>query len=174
MVVSLPAVIVQTFPGHGATKLVAYGLAALIGLFALWRATAILNGAKPIVATQSNSDAPTVAEVRAQRAALALVMLEGLFVLPLVLPHFLFYDFCGLGLLAIIAFQGHLWGVEASRVKFLRLATWWCCNLYYVSFMFLPVAPLKQWYALLLVAIFAFFFLKIPGVAAARESKESP
>lgn len=175
MVVSLPAVIVQTFPGHGATKLVAYGLAALIGLFALWRATAILNGAKLSVSTQSNSDgAPTVAEVRAQRAALALVMLEGLFVLPLVLPHFLFYDFCGLGLLAIIAGQGYLWGVEAVRVKFLRLATWWCCNLYYVSFMFLPVAPLKQWYALLLVAIFAFFFYKIPGVAAARESTDTP
>lgn len=37
MVVSLPAVIVQTFPGLAATKIVAYGLAALIGLFALWR-----------------------------------------------------------------------------------------------------------------------------------------
>ncbi|CAN5262306.1 hypothetical protein BH11CYA1_BH11CYA1_02120 [soil metagenome] len=165
MVVSLPAVIVQTFPGLPATKQVAYGLAGLIGLFALWRGTSILtNVAKPASAQAQ----PTVETARAHRAAVALVMLEGLFVLPLVLPHFLFYDFCGLGLLAVIAGQGHLWGVEAGRVKFLRVATWWACNLYYVSFMFLPVAPLKQWYALVLVAIFAFFFYKIPGVAAAR------
>lgn len=166
MVVSLPAVIVQTFPGLAATKIVAYGLAALIGLFALWRATTILNGAKPAI--QSTID--SVGSARSHRAALALVMLEGLFVLPLVLPHFLFYDFCGIGLLAVIAGQGHLWGVEAGRVKFLRQATWWCCNLYYLSFMFLSVAPLKQWYALLLVAVFAFFFYKIPGVAAARNN----
>ena len=165
MVVSLPAVIVQTFPGLPATKMVAYGLAGLIGLFALWRGTSILSGAKTALTNQA-----TVAEVRAHRAAVALVMLEGLFVLPLVLPHFLFYDFCGLALLAVIAGQGHLWGVEAGRVKFLRLATWWACNLYYVTFMFLPVAPLKQWYALLLVLLFAFFFYKIPGVGAARES----
>ena len=164
MVVSLPAVIVQTFPGFAATKIVAYGLAALIGLFALWRGTAILNAAK---ALESTTD--TVGSIRSHRAAVALVMLEGLFVLPLVLPHFLFYDFCGIGLLAVIAGQGHLWGEEARRVKFLRHAVWWCCNLYYVSFMFLPVAALKQWYALLLVAVFAFFFYKIPGVACSRK-----
>lgn len=164
MVVSLPAVIVQTFPGLPATKIVAYGLAALIGLFALWRAVTILKSAD-----SSERADNTVESTRARRAALALVMLEGLFVLPLVLPHFLFYDFCGLGLMAIISGQGFLWGSEAGRVKYLRLATWWSCNLYYVSFMFLPVGPLKQWYALLLVAIFAFFFLKIPGVVAPRK-----
>ncbi|MDP3509651.1 MAG: glycosyltransferase family 87 protein [Candidatus Melainabacteria bacterium] len=166
MVVSLPAVIVQTFPGFTATKIVAYGLAAVIGLYALWRGTAILNSAKPELESTTN----TVGSLRSYRAAVALVMLEGLFVLPLVLPHFLFYDFCGIGLLAVIAGQGHLWGEEAGRVKFLRQATWWCCNLYYVSFMFLPVAALKQWYALLLVAVFAFFFFKIPGVACSRKT----
>lgn len=165
MVVSLPAVIVQTFPGFAATKIVAYGLAALIGLYALWRGTAILNAAKP--ARQSNTD--TVGSLRSHRAAVALVVLEGLFVLPLVLPHFLFYDFCGIGLLAVIAGQGHLWGEEAGRVKFLRKAVWWCCNLYYVSFMFMPVAALKQWYALLLVAVFAFFFYKIPGMTCSKK-----
>jgi hypothetical protein len=165
MVVSLPAVIVQTFPGMPATKIVAYGLAALIGLFALWRAVTILKGAD-----NSQRADNSVESTRARRAALALVMLEGLFVLPLVLPHFLFYDFCGLGLMAIISGQGFLWGSEAGRVKYLRLTTWWSCNLYYVSFMFLPVGPLKQWYALLLVAIFAFFFLKIPGVVGSRKT----
>ncbi|MFA6212711.1 MAG: glycosyltransferase family 87 protein [Candidatus Obscuribacterales bacterium] len=177
MVVSLPAVIVQTFPGMPAIKIVAYGLAALIGLIALWRAVTILKSAESTKNAKSpeSPESPeraenTVESIRARRAALALVMLEGLFVLPLVLPHFLFYDFCGLGLMAIISGQGFLWGSEAGRVKYLRLATWWSCNLYYVSFMFLPVGPLKQWYALLLVAIFAFFFLKIPGVVGSRKT----
>jgi len=177
MVVSLPAVIVQTFPGMPAIKIVAYGLAALIGLIALWRAVTILKSAESTKNAKSpeSPESPeraenTVESIRARRAALALVMLEGLFVLPLVLPHFLFYDFSGLGLMAIISGQGFLWGSEAGRVRYLRLATWWSCNLYYVSFMFLPVGPLKQWYALLLVAIFAFFFLKIPGVVGSRKT----
>lgn len=173
MVVSLPAVIVQTFP-MPAIKIVAYGFAALIGLIALWRAVTILKSSEGSESSESSESSEradnTVESIRARRAALALVMLEGLFVLPLVLPHFLFYDFCGLGLMAIISGQGFLWGSEAGRVKYLRLATWWSCNLYYVSFMFLPVGPLKQWYALLLVAIFAFFFLKIPGVVGSRKA----
>jgi hypothetical protein len=157
MVVSLPAVLLQSFPFEmrSTAKLGIYALAAAIGLFALVRAVLILRGAD---------------DARRYRAALALIMIEALLVLPLVLPHFLFYDMCCLSLLAVIAYQGHLWGAEEQRVKFLRAAVWWSCNLYYLSFMFVSqVADLKQWYALLLVALFALFFAKVPGVAGRRQ-----
>jgi hypothetical protein len=147
-------------------------LAALIGLFALWRGTAILNACQAYCGDVSLiADAPTVAEVRALSVLLlALVVLEGSVCFAsgfaaFSLLRFLWSWTCWLSLLV----QGHLWGEEAGRVKFLRLAVWWCCNLYYVSFMFLPVAPLKQWYALLFVAVFAFFFFKIPGMTCSKK-----
>lgn len=161
MVVSLPAVLLQSVPFEmrAMAKLPIYGLAALIGLFALVRAVKIINGAS---------------DTRTLRAATTLVMIEGLLVLPLVLPHFLFYDMCCLALLAVIAYQGHLWGVEEQRVKFLRAAVWWSCNIYYLLFMFVAeVTPLKQWFALVLVALFGLFFCKLPGVVAEREEAQA-
>jgi hypothetical protein len=95
-------------------------------------------------------------------------MLIGLLVLPLVLPHFLFYDMCGLALIAVLAYQGHLWDAEQMRVRQIRTLSWWGLNLYYLSFMFLPVAALGHWYAFLPVLFFGFLLWLTPGFAGKR------
>ncbi|HEY9730545.1 MAG TPA: glycosyltransferase family 87 protein [Drouetiella sp.] len=196
MVVSLPAVLLQFFPfeARAQAKIFIYGLAGAIGLFALWRSTLILrSGAvselkssvdakaraevekgvaveKAAVekAAEEGAVSPALEQMRQYQAAVSLVMLIGLLVLPLVLPHFLFYDMCGLALIAVLAYQGHLWNGERIRVWQIRVLIWWVLNLYYLSFMFLPVRPLGHWFACLPVLFFAFLFWLAPGVAARR------
>lgn len=191
MVVSLPAVLLQSFPfeQRGTAKIFIYGLAALIGLFSLYRSTGILRAASKgdskigaaepgdFETNAGNSDGKPSGELsieqkRRHRGALSLVMLIALLVLPLVLPHFLFYDMCGLSIIGAIAFQGYLVGAEAMRVRQIRSFTWWACNLYFVSFMFLPVAPLGHWYALILVAFFALMLRLVPGFIKGRVEED--
>jgi hypothetical protein len=179
MVVSLPAVLLQSFPfeARPIAKIFIYGLAAVIGLFALWRATLILRGSGMAGVKSGSSGAEggevkdgaaTIEQMRQYRAALTLAMLIGLLVLPLVLPHFLFYDMCGLALIAVLAYQGHLWDAEQMRVRQIRTLSWWGLNLYYLSFMFLPVAALGHWYAFLPVLFFGFLLWLTPGFAGKR------
>lgn len=179
MVVSLPAVLLQSFPfeARATAKLFIYALAAAIGLYALWRGTAILRklelGGLSLRPGGNDAAMATVEQVRQYRAGLTLVMLYGLLVLPLVLPHFLFYDMCGLALIAVLAYQGFVWGTEQMRLRQIRTLSWWGANLYYLSFMFCTVAPFGQWYALLLVLYFAWLLWLSPGFIGARVSSAS-
>ncbi len=175
MVVSLPAVLLQFFPfeARAQAKIFIYGLAAFIGLFALWRSTLILRGnvisGMKAPFNEKAEDGSTISEpMRKYQAAVSLVMLIGLLVLPLVLPHFLFYDMCGLALIAVLAYQGHLCESERIRVWQIRILTWWVLNLYYVSFMFLPIKSFGHWLACLPVLFFGFLLWLTPGVATAR------
>lgn len=76
LVASLPAVILHLFPMsmRDAVKIPSYALSALIGLHALWLGRKLFKSY--------------------QLVALPNIMLLGVMVLPMVLPHFLFYDLC--------------------------------------------------------------------------------
>ena len=125
-------------------KLPIYAIAGAVGLYSLWRCTRLLQATA----------------IHDQRS-LSLVMTIGLFVLPLVLPHFLFYDMCGLALFCIIAYSSHFNQADGRVMIIVRRLMWWVCNIYYCSFMFLTVAPLKQWFALPLVLFFAFLYWRV-------------
>lgn len=146
MVVSLPAVLLQSFPhaARATAKLPIYGLSALIGLFSLWQCVMLLRR-RPVFEAREK----------------ALVMSLGLLVLPLVLPHYLFYDMCGMALFCAIAYQDFWTPVEGGIMRAVRRLMWWMCNLYYLGFMFLTVKPLGQWYALLLVLLFAWLYYRV-------------
>ena len=170
MVVSLPAVLLQSFPHalRAAVKLPIYGVSAIIGLFTLWRCVLLLRSAQ--AEKGMGSEAPSEPEAKPQGKAesansigraQALIMTLGLLVLPLVLPHFLFYDMCGLALICVIAYQD-FWSVtDGGAMRAVRRLMWWVCNIYYCGFMFLTVKPLKQWYALALVMFYGFLYYRV-------------
>jgi len=166
MVVSLPAVLLQSFPhaARAAAKLPIYGLSAAIGLFTLWHAVKLLR-LKPDGADALDSN--TLARSR------ALVMTLGLFVLPLVLPHYLFYDMCGMALICAIAYQQCWSPAQAGIMRLLRRLLWWVCNLFYCGFMFLTVKPLGQWYAFILVAFYALLYYRVLRLPAQTESESA-
>lgn len=127
LVTSLPAMILHLFPMgmRNAVKLPCYLMSAAIGLHALWLATKMIR---------SNSNEP--------QRILPFIMLVGVLVLPLVLPHFLFYDLCVLTLAAMIIF-GHKWQDAAVEKEFKRLLV-----LAYVlvdTYMILYISPAHDW-----------------------------
>jgi hypothetical protein len=162
MVVSLPAVLMQCFPHdmRALAKLPIYAIAGAIGLYTLWRGVSLLRAAGAAKGDES-------AIASSKRRALALLMSLGLLVLPLVLPHFLFYDMSGLALLCIIAYQDCFSDPDAGIMKVVRRLMWWVCNIYYLTFMFATVKPLKHWYALGLVLFFAFLYYRVLGLCTA-------
>jgi len=162
MVVSLPAVLLQSFPhaARAAAKLPIYGLSALIGLFTLWHAFKLLRSSQ--AGSADSPDADSLARAR------ALVMTLGLFVLPLVLPHFLFYDMCGMALFCAIAYQNFWLPSQAGTMRALRRTLWWVCNLFYCGFMFLTVKPMAQWYAFILVAFYALLYCRVLRLPATQ------
>lgn len=159
MVVSLPAVLMQCFPHdmRAVAKLPIYAIAGAIGLYTLWRSVMILRAAG-----SSEGDAAEIAKSKTR--SLSLVMTLGLLVLPLVLPHFLFYDMSGMALICIIAYQECFKDQEGGIMRAVRRLMWWVCNIYYVTFMFATVKPLKHWYALGLVLFFAFLYYRVLGL----------
>lgn len=118
LVTCLPGLIVQSVPSSltKIAKLASYGLAAFVGLHALWISVRLLRSTK-------------------SELALPFVFLLGLFVLPLVLPHFLFYDLCCFAAAGMIAF-GFTW---PHRVGFILRTTcilaWIVLDLYDLMFM---------------------------------------
>ncbi|MBU6450799.1 MAG: DUF2029 domain-containing protein [Cyanobacteria bacterium REEB67] len=152
LVVCLPAVLLQFFPHavREAVKLPVYGLSALIGLFALWRSTLLLR----LALAQDKLDGTKLHF----KQAIGLVFCLGLIVLTLVVPHFLFYDLCAFVLLARIAFQDFYPPAIGHPLRILRAAIWWSCNIFFLLFMLTPVAELKQYFPLVLVGLFAYFF----------------
>lgn len=87
LITCLPGLIVQSVPPQLSTiaKLATYGMAALVGLHALWTSVKLLKSSE-------------------KDFALPFIFILGLFVLPLVLPHFLFYDLSCLTAAGMVAF----------------------------------------------------------------------
>lgn len=106
LVTSLPAVLLQAFPmdWRDAMKVPVYLLAALLVGHALWMSWRLLRG-NP--ADSSN---------------LQLVFLIGICVLPLILPHLLFYDMSVFAIFGMIAYCGPLADRQFSALR----ANHWC------------------------------------------------
>ncbi|MBZ0186732.1 MAG: DUF2029 domain-containing protein, partial [Candidatus Obscuribacterales bacterium] len=144
LAVSIPSMVLQTVPSEmrDAAKLPAYLLAALIGLGTLWYASKLF--AKHDIKSQ-----------------LANVMLLGIFVLPLVLPHFLFYDLCCFSIAALIIY-GNNWDEKTSkRLKRIRIYTFVCINLYFINFFFLGLGIGYFPTFTILVCILTFAYIQI-------------
>jgi len=164
IITCLPAVILQffDFDAREKVKLYAYGGAALIGLGALvycirlWRPVPNCIDKQP--ATQ------------AYKQATALTFLIGLFVLPLVVPHFLFYDLCGLALMAFMVNTDVFDNQVRAKMLPLRKYLWWICNLYYVGFSFFPVILMGPYYPLILVILLAVLLLLIVRVQKPQQT----
>ena len=148
LVVCLPAVLLQFFPhaAREAMKLPIYGLSAVIGLYSLWQSILLFKFALHIE------------DRRVYEQALGLIFILGLVVLTLVVPHFLFYDLCSFVLLAYLAYDDCYPLNIGHPLRLLRHGMWWASNIFFLIFMFLPVGPLKQWFPLTFVALFAYFF----------------
>jgi hypothetical protein len=129
-------------------KLVAYGLGALIGLHALWRSWRLLTGKAPD---------PT--------SSLPLILLLGIGVLPLVVPHFLTYD---LSILAVagVVMHGRDWsGVEMLRLRRISWLYLLSVNAYVVLFMFVSTRLAQP---VLLVGVLVVLYVLLLGVAKDR------
>jgi hypothetical protein len=119
LITSLPAAILHAFPMsmRNIVKLPSYALAAVIGLHALWLCYKLLK---------SNVD---------EYRVLPYVMLLGMFVAPLVLPHFLAYDLCIFVPAAMICL-GHRWQpVCQFELKRLVIFVFVVVDVYVILFM---------------------------------------
>jgi len=159
LVVCLPAVLLQFFPHamRESVKVPIYSLSALIGLFALWRSVVLLRFAISQDLAVAATDQGQEKNLHFNQA-IGLVLVLGLIVLTLVVPHFLFYDLCAFVLLARIAFQDFYPLDMAVSLRTMRFLMWVVCNIYYLVFMFANVGELKQYFPLVLVAVYAYFF----------------
>ncbi len=122
LAVSIPSAILQLVPAElrNTAKVPAYALAAVIGLASLWIGTRLLRR-------------------HGVKQHLPSVMLMGIMVLPLVLPHFLFYDLVCMVIAAFVIF-GSTWDeVTNRRLKLLRLVTFVILNIYFIFIFFIRV-----------------------------------
>ncbi|MCA0314094.1 MAG: DUF2029 domain-containing protein [Candidatus Melainabacteria bacterium] len=96
LVSSLPGVVVQAVPVEmrQTAKLITYGLGGLFGLHALYKALQYQN--------------------RFKEQALPAVIMLGCSVLPLVLPHFLFYDLCIMTIAGMLIFGHHFQNTDLN------------------------------------------------------------
>jgi hypothetical protein len=122
LVSSLPGAVLQILPFglRSTAKLVIYPLAFAIGLHGLFSAWRILNKAG-----------------KQYLSALPFVFLIGIFILPFVFPHFLFYDLIVLALGAMIIYSNQLWKLDLRLRRDLLLGWLWV-DLY------LPLAALGK------------------------------
>ncbi|HEY9775571.1 MAG TPA: glycosyltransferase family 87 protein [Planktothrix sp.] len=124
LVCSIPGTLIDMTPRdhRQIVKLVTYALAAVIGLFTLWRATMCLR-----------RDTNNIT------ARLPYVFLLSIAVLPLVLPHFVSYDFCIFAIFGMLVF-GYRWSAHEFVLKRDCILAWIIANLYLILWMFAPKA----------------------------------
>lgn len=162
LIVCLPAVILQCFPVEmrESVKLGAYGLSALVGLFALVHCTKIFRAALAVEGDEKE---------RAYRKALAIAFMLGLLVLPLVVPHFLYYDLCALAMFTYIRKQ-KCWSKEESfYISAICRLIYISANIYFGLFMFTAASTLGQWLPFLLVLILALMFFRSLKLSSTKE-----
>lgn len=147
LISSLPAVILHWFPFdlRNAVKIPAYLTAFIIGLHALWFSWRLLK--------------------RGDDGNLALVFLMGICVLPLVLPHFLFYDLSVYAVFGVLCGSGCWSNDEGSALIFCRRVSMIGFALYFISF-----ASTHTWLAQssVLMGIMCFIYWRIMSIAQKR------
>jgi Glycosyltransferase family 87 len=143
MITSLPAALLHFFPiaFRNAIKIPAYLLAFIISLHALWL------GCRIIKSTTENN-----------KTALSSVFMIGIAVLPMILPHFLFYDFCAFALFAVL-FGSTMWtGSKHWRLATLNWLYIFILDVYHVLF-YSPMHWILQPSLLILVMAFLYWRL---------------
>jgi hypothetical protein len=153
LVCSLPAAVLQTLPYglRAGAKLILYGLAVAISAHALWLARKLCKKA-----------------AGEYLQAVPIVFALGGLVLPLVLPHYLFYD---LSVLALVGMVIH--GNKHLADPFLRrdlLLAWLFVDAYLILFMFIK-SQLAQ--PLALVAVLVILYYRMVKVSYARVADET-
>ena len=152
LVCSMPGALVQLAPmsARSLAKLSTYGLGGAIGLHALWAARAQILKAPD------------------WKQALPVVFLIGCLVLPLVLPHFLFYDLCIMALAGMIVF-GHKWKALDVTLRAHGIAYLTVCNIYLIAWMF---AGINIWGPVVLVVLLSVLYLRVMHFLKQTESVE--
>ena len=170
LIVCLPAVILQCFPMEmrESVKLGAYGLSALVGLFALFHTTKIFRGLATLDSAP-DSALNFAQKQKANQKAIAIVFMLGLLVLPLVVPHFLYYDLCALAMFTYIARQSFWSKAEAFYIAAICRLIYISANIYFVLFMFTTASDLGQWLPFLLVLALAIMFGRCLKLSATEE-----
>ena len=126
LVSSVPGALVQVLPFsmRSYAKLVLYALAAIVSLHALFISRRIMSKDK-----------------EDHRPGVQLVFLIGLFVLPMVLPHFLFYDLCVLALGGMLIYSSEDLRSNRQLMRDLLLA-WLLADAYIPMAAFQPMQPI--------------------------------
>jgi hypothetical protein len=153
LVSSLPAAGLHLVPHHvrHVVKLLGYGLAALIGLHALWRSLRLMRA--------EASEFPS--------SSLPLIFLLGIGVLPLVVPHLLFYD---LSILAVagVVMSGSDWSREETlRLRWISWLYLLSVNAYLVLFMLISTRLAEP---VLLVGVLVLLYARLLSVAKERRT----
>ncbi|MDX2105254.1 MAG: glycosyltransferase family 87 protein [Candidatus Melainabacteria bacterium] len=117
LAVSIPSVVLQLLPSEQTSmaKLVLYSLAAILGVFTLYVSVGLI---KKIGKEQS----------------MPLILVLSILVLPVVLPHFLYYDLCSLICAALVIQSNALPTALEAKFKRLILALYVVINFYFVYF----------------------------------------
>ncbi|MBP7861326.1 DUF2029 domain-containing protein [bacterium] len=117
LAVSIPSVVLQLLPTAqtGVAKIVLYSIAALLGVFTLIVCTKLLSKL-------------------GKEQALPMILILSVLVLPLVLPHFLYYDLCCFVAVALIVQSDALPKSIEPQFKRLMLGLYAAINLYFVYF----------------------------------------
>jgi hypothetical protein len=126
-----------------------YSVAAILWLAALWRCKKI---------TQSNLD---------EIPKLSLILIIGLFLLPLTAPRFMYYDLC-LFLPAGVLLLGNDWAKsQSASFKRIALIAWISISAYMLVFLNVkPPAELTLVLQLILLALFAYFVRSVAKLCA--------
>jgi hypothetical protein len=153
LVASLPAAALHALPPdlREVAKLTGYGVAALVGIHALWRSWELLRAEEPD-------------SVAARR----LVFLLGISVLPLVVPHFLSYDLSVFAVAGILATNNERPSAEADKLRRISHLYLLAINTYVALFV-LPWARLAQ--PLLLVFALMLLYGKVLRIVQERTRK---
>lgn len=159
LAVSIPSVVLQILPTEqtGIAKIVLYSLAAVLGVFTLIVCTKLLSKL-------------------GKENALPIILILSVLVLPMVLPHFLYYDLCSFVIAALIIQSDTLPKSIEPQFKRLMLGLYAVINLYFVYFF---ATSLKGSYSiapvilvLILTLAFAFAVAKFSRLNLDSESEK--
>jgi len=143
LITSLPAAILHFFPisSRNIVKIPAYLFAFLLSLHALWLSFKIIKN-----------------PANTSKYSVTSVFIIGIALLPLILPHFLFYDFSVFALFAVL-FRGSIW-TDQQKIR-LKVLDWFyviCIDIYYLL-LSTPARIILQ--PIILIILIAFLYYRI-------------
>lgn len=135
--VALPAILLSLFSAKSASpiKLIIYGIAAIVALHAFYLGTRVGRANLPL------------------QTKLAIFVILGFYLMPLVEPHLVFYDLAGLFFANLL-----LWLIEwpediAPKMKGIALTSWLAVDVYFIAFAFLSSSSINPAFLTALLGI---------------------